>query len=227
MTETTEACIRGCAIYREHLVECEDDLCRGCLPRRTFRGHLCGTCYRRLELMLTDAPTVHRWLTGNLASGQGAARAHEDYERGGTPDLPTPLKLAILDTRDLLADRLTVWVDHWCEHKGISGPSRHTIEADAEVLLRWLPGVAAVEWIGDWWEELAETMSEAHAAAPWRPSPRRVPGVECPGCGETNLVIYGGESDITCQSCRIVMTEERFGMWERVLHQQREEDAAS
>lgn len=209
-------------MYRRHLDECEGVTesgreCRGCLPRRAAMGRLCDTCYRRLQLMLHDAPTVHRWLTGNLASGEGAARAHQDYERGGTPEQPAPIKVNILDIRDLLADQLAEWCDEWCEHKGISGPSRHTVAADTEELLRWLPGIVSLDWIADWWDTLAETMSQAHALAPWRPEMKRIKGVPCPGCGESNLAIFGGESDVTCLACRILMTEDRFGLWERVL----------
>jgi hypothetical protein len=206
MSETTTACIRGCAIYRQHYTDCDGlalngHACRGCLPRRADRGHLCEACYRRLELMLTDAPVIFRWLTGNMGAGSGAARPHEDYERGGTPDLPTPLKLQILDQRDLMADQLTEWADDWCEQRSLSGPERHTVALDATFLLLWLPTMVREEWIGDWWEALAETVSQAHAMAPWRPAVRRVKGVPCPGCGESNLVIYGGRDvDITCQS---------------------------
>jgi hypothetical protein len=172
--------------------------------------------------MLHDAPVIFRWLTGNMTAGSGAARPHEDYERGGTPDLPTPLKLQILDQRDLMADQLTEWTDDWCEQRSLSGPDRHSVETDSTFLLLWLPTMVREEWIGDWWEALAETVSLAHALAPWRPAVRRIPGVPCPGCGEANLVIYGGDSDITCQSCKIIMTEERFGLWERVLHAEQE-----
>jgi hypothetical protein len=220
VNETTAACIRGCAIYREHFTDCTDETCRGCLPRRATNGMLCDPCYRRLQLMLTDAPVVYRWLTGNLASGDGAARAHEDYERGGTPEHPAPLKVQVLDLRDLFADQLTEWVDEWCEKHGLTGPPRHDVTADSVFLLTWLPGIVRLDWIGDWFEQVAQTLIDAHALAPWRPAVRRIPRVPCPGCGESNLVIYGGESDITCQSCKILMTEERFEMWERVLEQE-------
>ncbi len=226
MTET-RACVRGCSMYRQHLDDCEgvtNDTCRGCLPQRATVGNLCSTCHRRLQLMIHDAPTVIRWLTGNMTAGEGAARAKEDHEQiKGANESPAPLKVDLLDLRDLLRDRLTLWVDDWCEHKGLSGPERHTPEADSAYLLTWLPGVCSLEWVGDWWTEMAETMSEAHALAPWRPVMRRIKGVPCPGCAETNLAIYGGESDITCLSCRIMMTEDRFGLWERVLKEQREE----
>jgi len=116
-------------------------------------------------------------------------------------------------------------VDEWCEIKRLTGPPRHTIDADSHFLLMWLYGLEGVEWVGDWWESLAETMSQAHALAPWRPAMRRVPGVPCPGCAETNLVIFGGETDVTCLSCKIMLTEQRFELWGRVLRMG--EEAAS
>ena len=222
MIETTMACTRGCALLRQHLTDCGDPDCRGCLPRRAERGRLCHPCHRRFELMLTDAPTVYRWLTGNMEAG-GSPRLREEHERrhGGKRekgvDVLAPLKVEIMDVRDLLADQLTEWVDEWCEVKSLTGPLRHTIDADVEFLLTWLYGLESVEWVGDWWESLAQTMRDAHALAPWRPVMRRVPGVPCPGCAETNLVIWGGESDISCMSCKIMLTEQRFELWERVL----------
>jgi hypothetical protein len=224
MSESTAACIRGCAMYRRHLVDCEDPgSCPGCLPRRAEHGNLCKTCHRRFELMLHDAPGVYRWLTGNLQAGSSAARAKEDHERAGggkgakSAEVPAPVKLEILDVRDLLADRMTCWVDDLVETVGLTGPETHTIEADCRFLRTWLVTVERLEWVGDWWEELAETMSDAHALAPWRPAMRRIKRVPCPGCGECNLAIFGGESDVTCLSCRIMMTEDKFGLWERVL----------
>lgn len=217
MTET-KPCVRGCSLYRRHLADCADpDACRGCLPRRAEHGHLCWPCHRRLELMLTDAPVVYRWLTGNMAAGEGAARAKEDHDRrGGGDGAPTPVKLDVLDLRELLGARLALWADDWAEHHSVTAP-RHGVEADAEFLLRWLPGIERLEWVGDWWEELAETMSDAHALAPWRPTMRRVPGVPCPECQETNLGIFGGESDVTCLSCRTLIRAEHFALWERII----------
>lgn len=206
-------------MLRRHLVECEDqESCRGCLPRRTQVGHLCGPCHRRFELMLTDAPTVHRWLTGNLGSGQGQAPEDVKISGGGDGD-PAPLKVAIFDARQLLADRLAIWVDHWAEEHNLttSVPSRHTPEADSAFLLTWLPGICRWDIIGDWWEELADCMREAHALAPWRPTVRRVGSIPCPECGECNLMIFGGETDVTCGSCGTLIPESRFGLWERIV----------
>lgn len=213
-------------MYREHLSDCEDrETCGGCLPRRATHGLLCHTCHRRFELMLTDAPVVYRWLTGNLTAATGRDPDLSMWD-GDRPELgsdqPLPISAAVFDLRQLLADRLSAWVDDFAEDVDVEKPARSTVEADATFLLRWINSLELCDWIGDWWVELAETMSDAHALAPWRPSLRRVPHVPCPGCEETNLVIFGGESDITCQSCRIMMTEDQFGLWERVLKVERE-----
>lgn len=226
MTETTRACIRGCSLYNRHLDDCDgtrDDgkPCRGCLPRRATNGLLCGPCHRRFELMITDAPTVYRWLTGNIEAGTG--QAMDDIGQGKVKQhkkgegSPAPIKVAIYDVRQLLADRLTIWVDHHCEDSGVAGPGRHTVAADSEHLLRWLNSIVWWDIVADWWEELAECFSDAHALAPWRPALRRVKGVPCPECEETNLVIFGGDTDITCLSCRTMIREAVFGLWEQIV----------
>lgn len=226
MSDTTEACIRGCALYRRHLADCEDrDECRGCLPRRAEYGHLCWPCHRRFELMLHDCPIVYRWLTGNMGAGQGAARTRQDYERGKTDGAPAPIKVMVYDQRELLADRLAAWVDDMCESGNLTGPGRHTVAADAKFLRTWLTTIEKVDWVGDWWEELAETLSDAHSLAPWRPEVKRCRGVPCPECGETNLMIFGGESDVTCMSCRTMIPEARYGLWERIIREERQATA--
>lgn len=215
MSETTAACIRGCALYRQHLTDCEGDSCDGCLPRRADHGLLCHTCHRRLELMLHDAPTVVRWLTGNLASGQGAAASGDIVKTSN--DLLLPIKAGIFDERQAIMDALAAWADDIAETLGVTGPLTHSPENDTRFLSTWLTSIERLDPIGDWWEELAEHTSNAHSLAPWRPAVRRVPGVPCPRCEETNLVIYGGDTDVTCQSCKAMMTENEFWLWENVL----------
>lgn len=221
MIETTAACIRGCSLYRQHLTDCAGESCEGCLPRRADYGRLCHTCHRRFELMLTDFPIVYRWLTGNMSGGNPAA-LDADRVSGGGDEAPAPIKAAIFDIRELLADRLALTSDHVAELLGITPPSRHSVSADAKFMLTWLTSIERLEFIGDWWEEFAETMIDAHALAPWRPAVRRIPRTPCPRCAETNLVIYGGETDVTCQSCKGMMTENEFWIWENVLQAQEE-----
>lgn len=214
MSEMTEACIRGCSLYRQHLTDCEGEPCAGCLPRRATYGHLCHTCHRRFELMLTDAPIVDNWLTGNLAGGSTGG---ESERVTGSKEMPLPIKVGIYDERQAIRDTLAVTADDVAEQLGVKGPLAHSVEADARFLLTWLTSVERLDVIGDWWEELAEHTSNAHALAPWRPAMRRIKDVTCPRCKETNLAIFGGESDITCLSCRCMMTEKDFEMWQEIL----------
>jgi hypothetical protein len=170
--------------------------------------------------MLSDSPTLHRWLTGNIGPG---GQAMDEIGHGKVKQKhkgnhsPAPLKVALLDVRDLLADRLAIWVDHHCEDSGVKGPERHTVEADAAHLLRWLNSIAWWDIMADWWDELAECFTDAHALAPWRPVAKRVPGVPCPECEEVNLVIFGGEEDITCLTCRSTIRSEHFQLWEQIV----------
>lgn len=219
------ACARGCTVRRRHLAACENpDDCRGCEPRAARHGRLCWPCHRRLSLMLVDAPQVDGWLNANLAASTSSA-AKEDYERarGSADGSPAPLKVAVLDVRQELSDQLASWVDNLCEeHVGgdgrpLRGPDSHTVAADAGYLLTWLDRVEASDWVADLWDELAETMSAAHALAPWRPEMRRCHGISCPECEETTLVIFGGDEDVTCLSCRALILPARYGLWVRVL----------
>lgn len=222
------SCVRGCTRLRKHLADCEDhEECKGCLPRMAEYGLLCWPCHRRLELMLHDAPTVYDWLTGNLGTGQGAAPLG-DFLTGKTLDgSPAPIKVNIFDVRQQLNDQLRLWVEDLCQRHDLKGPDHRygddprnaafNLTADAKYLKTWLDRIEAFEWVGEWWEELAQTMSDAHALAPWRPEAKRVNGVECPECGECALMIFGGESDVTCTRCRAMITEQMMGLWELIL----------
>jgi hypothetical protein len=212
-------CVRGCVRLRRHLRDCDgDDVCRGCEPRLADHGNLCWPCHRRLELMLTQAEIVERWLTGNLPSGQGASRAKEDYERtGGSDGSPAPLKVAVFDCRRLIADSLAEYVDEFCEINSLHGPDAHTIVADSRYLLAALHQVERLAFVGDWFEHLGELFSEAHAIAPWRPEAKRQNGVPCPECEECALVVFGGEEDVACLRCRTIMTPTQFNLWKLAL----------
>lgn len=226
MSESYTTCVRGCVRYRAHLADCEDrEQCRGCEPRRATYGRLCWPCHRRYERMLTEAPTVYAWLTARLGGSTGAARVRQDYERGTAEGSPAPISVGIFDARQHLADVLTEHVDELCERHGLHGPDRHTPAADADYLRQWLDRIEAFDWVGDWWDDLAEASSRAHALAPWRPEARRCRGIPCPECEETNLVIFGGEADVTCLSCRTMIPPERYGIWVRVLADEAREDA--
>lgn len=218
MSQTTKACVRGCTLYRRHLVDCADrDACSGCLPRRAEHGYLCSPCYRRFELMLTDLPTVERWLTGNLPTGTGQKPTDDVRVQVSGDGPPMPIKAEVFDARQALRDLADLLCSHWSIMRRVAEPTRGDLEAQSAFLLRWLPDIAQREIAARWWDWLALATSNAHALAPWRPALRRVPTIPCPECGETNLVIFGGESDVTCLSCRTMIPERRFGLWEQII----------
>ncbi len=222
-TGVTKACVRGCGLKGRHLTQCDgfDAIgrdCRGCLPRRADHGYLCWPCHRRLELMLTDSVAMYDWLTANMTAGEGAAAAKDDaQQRRGTEAPPAPVKLDVLDIRDLWLDTLTEIADELAEKRSIPGPRRHNIRETSEWFLKWQASLEAEEWVGDTWQALGEIVSQAHALAPWRPELQRCKGVPCPECQETALVIFGGESDVTCTSCRAMIPESSYGLWTKIL----------
>lgn len=220
--EDLNYCTRGCIRKRHHLTDCADEECRGCEPRRADHGLLCWPCHRRLALMLDQAEITERWLNGNLPAGMQAARGREDYEQVRShKEPPTPLNLAILDVRMLLGDQLACWADNLTADRQLTGPKQHSIVTDAHFLLTWLTTMEHQDWIGDMFEELAETLSDAHTLAPWRPEVRRVNGIPCPECHQTALLIYGGEEDVTCGECRQIMTPARYGIWAEMFKAER------
>lgn len=232
-------CVRGCTRLDRHISTCPDremapgqaGYCRGCEPRQAKYGLLCWPCHRRFQLMLEQAEITDRWLTGNLPAGNTAARLEDDAEsRHGSAEPPTPLTVAIFDMRRLLRDRLACWADDLAATANISAPrltdvtkireeniEHLTLAANAKFILTWLSTVETFDWVADWFEEMAETMSDAHCLAPWRPTATRVPDIECPDCKRMTLVIFGGEEDVTCTSCRHIFDPTRYGIWERMF----------
>lgn len=219
VSENRLHCTRGCVRRRRHLSDCEDrDDCRGCEPRLAEYGLLCWPCHRRMQLMLSQAEIHENWLTGNLPAGTTQGGMRQDYESRGTkPAPPAPIKLAILDIRQLLGDRLATWADYLVTERSLTGPTQHSVKADSKFLLAWLGELEKLDWIGDMFEELADTLSDAHALAPWRPEANRLRGIPCPDCNEKSLFIFGGEEDVTCTACHGMMTPARYGIWTRML----------
>lgn len=217
----TIACVRGCTVVHRHVTDCDPAECRGCEPREARHGLLCSPCHERLRMMLTDAPTVEAWLTANLG-GSGSNAAKEDWERskGGDGEAPAPLSVGIFDIRQLLGDQLHSWVECLCDavrdmnNAPLRGPAEG--QHDAAYLLHWLATIERKDWVADLWDELAETTSQAHALAPWRPALKRHSGVPCPECEATQLATFGGEDEVSCLSCRYIMSPQAFNLWAQI-----------
>ena len=103
-----------------------------------------------------------------------------------------------------------------CEEQHLIGPDRRDPESCARFLLTWLSTVERQAWVEALFEELAWLTTDSHAQAPWRPEMRRVSGIPCPGCGQCSLVVFGGESDVTCLDCREIIPESRYGIWVQI-----------
>jgi len=112
-----------------------------------------------------------------------------------------------------------VWVDP---------PAKFEIGSASRWLLAQIERLEHYEDIGDTMETFAEAMSQGHALAPWREQVARLKGIPCIECHRSSLVIYGGDEDVTCQTCNATMTPGRYAIWIRVLadRQKPEEQSA-
>lgn len=211
-------CVRGCLDPHRRRGECGADGCRGCQHAPAKHGRLCRNCHRRLELMLTDAPTVVAWLNAHLTRGTARPAKNDAEMRRASGDQPIPLDLGVLDLVDTWEQTLTGWVDVLCESTApnLAGPSAHDPRTCARFLLTWLSTVEDQDWTEDCWTELADLTRDSHAVAPWRPTMRRVDGVPCPRCNRHALVVFGGEDDVTCLECRETIPPARYNIWTRI-----------
>jgi hypothetical protein len=202
---------------RNHLKDCPDrDECRGCLPREAEYGDLCWPCHRRLELMLTDMPTVASWLAVHLPRGS-THRPKQDYQKPKKADAPPiPIDLDVLDVGETIYASISGWVGALVDRTSLVGPDDDTLDALCRYLLTHLQAVENQPFLPAMWEELAWITSDAHALAPWRPEVRRLFGIPCPECHVAALVIYGGDVDATCQDCRTMVPESIYPLWAKV-----------
>lgn len=214
-------CARNCVRRDRHVTDCPDrDDCPGCLPRTAEYGELCWPCHRRLELMLTDMPTVDAWLATHLPVGTRRTM-RQDWERRASAgeSMPVPVDLEVVDHRETIRAVLAGWVDALVDQTSLTGPTGRDAPACAAYLLAHLRAVECQVWVGEAFAELAEATSQAHALAPWRPQRRPVRGIPCPECQREELVIFGGEEDVTCLACREIMTPGRYAIWTRMLEE--------
>ena len=96
-------------------------------------------------------------------------------------------------------------------------PTLFTVGTAAQYLKAQVDSLASTEWIADELGPWFELMSRSHALAPWRPEKAKIPGIECPKCLTTTLVIFGGEEDVRCTTCKSMFAPERYAIWERML----------
>ena len=239
-------CARGCKVWRRHLASCENpETCRGCQPRQAEEGNLCFGCHKRLvnllgvaggQAMLLDAMSGHRGEVEMTALTVAKIRTMwrtdttQDfrylYARAviASHDASEPVRLACIDSSREIEDRLSLWVMHLVNDHHLSHPEADPL-ALGTFLLRHVGNLVWRGGIGDELEQFSEIMSQAHALAPWREQVARLRGIPCPECKTTALVMFGGESDVTCLRCRATMDRRRYGIWTRMLADEHREGA--
>lgn len=176
--------------------------------------------------MLTDFPTVVDWLGTHLPRGS-SRRPKEDFKKPKKADAPpSPADEDVLDLDQTIAASLAGWVSALVEHTSLVGPplrewSRWDVTAEVTVtagfLLTHLTAVENQPFVAELWDELGWLTTDAHALAPWRPEARRLPGVPCPECQTASLVIFGGDTDVTCASCRALIPEQHLRVWVQIV----------
>lgn len=216
MAETITYCARGCVRARRHATTCTDTTCKGCQPRQAQHGRLCWPCHRHLELMLTDAPAIVAWLNAHLARGTGGKARNDAEMRRGTTAPPAPADLDVIELTDTWHASLWGWATELADEHQLQRPDSNPADC-ATFLRRWLTTVETSAWVDDLYDELVWLTRDSHNHTPWAPEVRRVHGIPCPECHTCALVVYGGQSDVTCQECRLVIPEARYGIWTRML----------
>ncbi len=223
---TTRACASGCTIRDEHLTDCGNDECRGCLPRQTEHGELCGRCWTSLATNLAGVPHViaHLREIARLEQQPSAKPLTTDPVHRGDPAHGTVLPAAWL-----AADELWSLVTGWAqvvleEHPmGLRGPNARPWHGDVVAwLVPHLEWVARQDWAPDFRRELARDVATLRARWPLPDDVERdrgVPDVRCPRCDAVALRFYPPQHfrqpfAVACGDCGRTFDE---AGWERFV----------
>jgi len=116
VTGPTLCAIPGCAIRGRHLPGCDDDDCRGCLPRLATEGLICETHERwaaqhlaEIERLCPDARLV---AAGQVRRGHGGT--------GGKPGSRSPANDDALDVMDAIQNALTTMAREIADERGLT-----------------------------------------------------------------------------------------------------------
>lgn len=214
----SSTCVRGCRMPRRHHADCQDrTTCKGCLPRPAAHGDLCWPCHRRLELVLTDMPALHAWVSVHLPAGSRPKPREAARIRRTKGEPPLPIDLDVLDMSEQIVASLVGWTDLLVEDTDLTGPEDRDVKALAGYLVTHQATVETMPWLEACWEEFVYVTSQAHALAPWRPEMRRCKGIPCPECQATALAFFGGQEDVQCLECRTLIPQQRYNLWTRML----------
>lgn len=170
----------GVRVPEAHYAECDNDLCRGCVPRSAAHGTmLCPVCLAKFK----DSLGRLGWLISHLRSIERAAGAV-----GERVDTSMTKSILLPDSWDA-ADELMV---------ALGAPKfRSTDTIDMAIQ-------KAHDVVADWWENLDHRVNTSEGASQavvtvkrmqnalhrWPDAEaerRRIPGLLCPSCGQKHL----------------------------------------
>jgi len=144
-------CTRGCTRARQHVSDCPDEECRGCLPREAEYGLLCFPCHSRLRNLLRALAVQHDLLLATAGKSneqvltvETIAKTHQPPRTSSDGKFPAPyartttiamsqsepVRLAALDAAQELADWLSQVVEMVVQTHDLRGPRRLTTKAD-------------------------------------------------------------------------------------------------
>lgn len=191
MRSTPSLCItRGCTARGRHnpASQCDEDLCRGCLPRRAADG--LALCQRHVDLLAEDALTagkLYHALADRLASPSVPGE-----RMSGSRNPGLKINLAALGVRIVIRHTLVAWSKLIIDDRGVSLSAIDSSGAGAVYVLSAFVARHA-DWLAarpgslpaDASEELRDLVRDAHPIA--YPSGTRIfdvaacPTEGCPG----------------------------------------------
>src|SRR5262245_23178870 len=194
-TPDGEAAMTPCLIARRHLNADHD---HDGTP--ATHGHICRSCYRRLEQRIAELPALCRWLEVNIACNGSAGE-----RLSGSRDAPVPVSLMVIALLSWSAPdggghdpvgadgtpSIPAMLDSWVrmileEDPSLTGPAKLTVDVMTVWLLARLapPDLWLAEqlWVDQFVAELDRVHVAINAAAPYWPvkdHPRPTPCDQC------------------------------------------------
>lgn len=172
----------GCRIVGHHRDSCEDDNCRGCVPRTAAPGlQLCDYHLLRIAADATRNADLYSELEAVLATSERPGE-----RTSGTPSHGTELNIRAAVMRTEIRHVMVSWCKLVADERGIALPTDH-IDAIGAYLALHRDWLAAHPAAGDCSDELASVGRRAFNVA--YPSGARIfPVGPCPGSGCTATV---------------------------------------
>jgi hypothetical protein len=105
VSDAVRACLRGCVIRAQHLSECQDSACTGCLWRPATIGELCIGCHGRPVRALAELGDLADWIRQNVEPGT----RRDPGDVNAVDEAWAPLSIEALTDLDALATMVSGW----------------------------------------------------------------------------------------------------------------------